>query len=939
MREGKNMKKRIVAFFSIIVLALSMIFIPEATVEATAQEKSNMRWDLSPKNPIFQMTIWESSERLCEVENEWKSVDENLKKNTVPVFGPLFLSGKFEGDKDVEWLERQMDYCEENGIKFGIQTATWNTNKPGWGNEPYWGSIPKEKLREYFQKYKNLTILQQVEVTTGLQFSRERINYMKENIEVCAEFGGLFLYKDQCYSPINGSAYAVLGEQKDLLNTFRENSENCVIMWKGNGIGQHYENQSYAMGYWLSGIVSNWGINCEGWLNVEQGYDTLGSDTAKRRSGGSEACQYRMPEAQFGQMMELCAANGATIYSYEDEWYANSWQGKATPAYEMVLKPFQERIINENLITSKDEMQSKIKVAYYQSELMKNTPELKEDFGTRLYNNLYGIRDIPLEEMKESGVQGEWFPHTGRYYVLPILPHYATEEEKEVFDKVIDHDSYVNKFKNGALLPEYMNSIYPQEYTGSSWAQRIDNKWYLMNPSENKRVSSDFDLKFYTNTADGVSGEMDEHTFAYITESKNSIKVFTDNLRIDKEVLDNQSRVSQTIQITEDGLYDLSAWVAVDDTSATLNMVINDEPRKFVNIPRSKDYKKHSIQSVPLKTGDEVKVYVTGAWGGIDSWGLGNWYGWTNVDDFSLVKQGSDENILMNPSFEDGTDGWKVTFSTKHATNNAYKGNGHIAIEGGPNAFGYDDYDEDHNRFMPDEYHEKYYLDNYDIREVRTVKYVFHGITGTEPKLIVNDEAGNVDYTTEWDEENNLFTVLLSMNGYIDFEVKGVTGDGNHDYELTKNHILNSGFEQTYTQTTSAAYWLTEWDNPESSNVSTDAKEGKYSLQHTKEGKYEVSTYQMVTGLDDGIYELTAQVKSSGGQSYASMYAEQYRVGDKGKSEVKLHAEEIPDWKEIKISDIKVVNGKCKIGFYSKGDADTSLMADSISFVKVGEIE
>lgn len=757
----------------------------------TKIEKAPMRWNLSPENPMFQIMLWEDKNagRECTIEKEWEAVDPSLRENTVPVFGPLFKSGKYVGDEEVEWLERQMDYCERNGIDFMIQTATWATIS-------YWGYIPDYQLARYFEEYEHLIGLQQVEVTTGYEHefydNRYDGQYFKQNIDVCAKYGGIFVYKDQSYNRYTNS-YAILGEKEDLLDKIRENSENCVIMWKANGIGQHYENTSYAMGYWLAGITSNWGVNAEAWLNVEQGYNTIGADAATRKSGGVEGGVFRTPEAQLGQMMMMCAANGATIYSYEDAWQANSWQGEATPAYEMVLKPFQQRLLQEKLIPTKEEVLSKVKVAYHQSELVKDTPEITEDFGVRLYNGLYGIRDYTVEDFEKSGVQFEWFPHTGRYLVLPILPYYATEEELSVFPNIINHDSFVNEYDNGGeKYVDYFNSLYPEEYIGSSWAQKMNNTWFLMNPSENHIKESDFDLPISNGNCSNISGMMDEQTFSYIKENENALKIFASNLRVDKQSLDNQSRIVQNVTVEEDGIYDLSAWVATDDTSATLNISVNDGPREFANISKNNQYQKYQITGIQLEKGDTVKVYLTGAWNS-----------WVDADDFSLEKQGGTENILVNPGFEDGENGWSFEHTSTMAYNNPHGGSNHINLRPGPTAYGWSDTVPEHqnSQFSFSRFFDEYYIHNYDTREMRTTTYVLENVVGDEPELEISGE--NYNYVTNWDETAKTYTITLTYNGYVDMTVRGTSEekpeepenpddsqdeDGNDDQETDKEN-------------------------------------------------------------------------------------------------------------------------------------------------------
>ena len=145
----------------------------------------------------------------------------------------------------------------------------------------------------------------------------------------------------------------------------------------------------------------------------------------------------------------------------------------------------------------------------------------------------------------------------------------------------------------------------------------------------------------------------------------------------------------------------------------------------------------------------------------------------------------------------------------------------------------------------------------------------------------------------------------------------------------TTNHVLNNSFEADgATQTPSN--WST-WPGNSGYDADADYTEtggysGTYRLTHYKASNYEVYTSQTITGLSNGYYTLRAWVISGGGQSKLYMDAKNTGSPDQ---KYNIDAWGWPDWTQIEIPGIQVVNGQCTVGFYSLGNAGNWFSVDS----------
>lgn len=147
------------------------------------------------------------------------------------------------------------------------------------------------------------------------------------------------------------------------------------------------------------------------------------------------------------------------------------------------------------------------------------------------------------------------------------------------------------------------------------------------------------------------------------------------------------------------------------------------------------------------------------------------------------------------------------------------------------------------------------------------------------------------------------------------------------------NYVLNPSFEADRVPLAALAGW-TNWTNQKDGfpggNV-LDGHTGLWAMKQADNVPYQARTHQVVTGLPDGTYTLTAWVRSSGGQKTAELYARDF-----GGAEID-HAinTEIDKWKQVTVSNaIHVTDGRCDIGLYSDAKKGQWVMMDDVSLTK-----
>jgi len=178
---------------------------------------------------------------------------------------------------------------------------------------------------------------------------------------------------------------------------------------------------------------------------------------------------------------------------------------------------------------------------------------------------------------------------------------------------------------------------------------------------------------------------------------------------------------------------------------------------------------------------------------------------------------------------------------------------------------------------------------------------------------------------------------ISSMTGHDFFGVLTPQGNavdiGASEYEPAMNLIVNPSFEFDL-GTVQTPYGWSTWssagqDYADYTQAYADGDSPTYYGAHGVPHSYDVFTYQVLPGLAAGSYQLTAWVKSSGGQSVAWMEVNAYGGA---KRTVTIPASST--WTRVTLSDIAVAAGQARVGFYSIAEAGQWLAFDDVSFTR-----
>ncbi|GAC1593727.1 MAG: glycosyl hydrolase 53 family protein [Hymenobacter sp.] len=151
---------------------------------------------------------------------------------------------------------------------------------------------------------------------------------------------------------------------------------------------------------------------------------------------------------------------------------------------------------------------------------------------------------------------------------------------------------------------------------------------------------------------------------------------------------------------------------------------------------------------------------------------------------------------------------------------------------------------------------------------------------------------------------------------------------------LYNNLVTNPGFEADGKATQTPTGWTTYANttlNPSTAYnadyTETGGQSGTYRLTHYLATAYQVSTYQVKTGLTTGSYTLKAWVRNGGGQKACQLYAKNF-----GGPELDYILPVASAWTQIQITGIQVTNGQCEVGLWSDANAGNYCSLDNVEF-------
>lgn len=442
-----------------------------------------------------------------------------------------------------------MKICAQNRVWTMIQCASGAFNRMP--------DTPEDvsAYEQYFKEYPNFLGFNFAEQywgfdTEGNVSFDNRLRLFAKLLTLCKTYGGyLAVSFADSYHNANKMPVSYMKRNAEL-NTFLSSSpEHFLCFEKYTQKKNFLDIESQCLGAWLSGFVGSYGIRFDssGWVengtkpDIQDGDTqyTIGTSDFVRAAGAIPVAEHLMltgqtlmdgPELSWTE----CSIEGNT--TTVDGYTRRNWQWM--PQWQNITLDLFRKVLDGTIrIMSKDEVMARTKVCYVSTASGSSNDSYRTPAA--LFDGVYrNVKDY-------GGLQGRdanhwlnnrwWMKSTGRY---PTIPTMMTAQG------LTDIGSYMG---NTTAKQKYLNSLFPEEYTGDIYAGRQENSWVTYNPYQYNDVTGSNGIRTLSATTQRATGTI---PFQYNTCESIQLDYAPYSLGIMKEYSDQVTLYLNNYQTT-----------------------------------------------------------------------------------------------------------------------------------------------------------------------------------------------------------------------------------------------------------------------------------------------------------------------------------------------------------------------------------------------------
>lgn len=340
------------------------------------------------------------------------------------------------------------------------------------------------------------------------------MRYHHRLVKIMAKYGRIYQEADGTYK--DDKWQELMDKQGPFV---REYGRYLVLSQKNNIIRRQFYSQSAALGLWLGNLTHQHGAWEDGgfyWQNA--GFKELGV-CAGERSGVLST----MPRNFWDLVCVMGISRGCGLYSLDGQtlmysakaaardpkgaWPSAIWneQGETTDTFKRFVAPLIRATVQHQLIPTKEQVLQNVRLAVYND--MKGGGDAKTwphyvEYGP-LFAATYGFGKLG----NIDGQLWEFFPNTGRYYFIPVLPQGNFPIAPGV------RNVPVSQLQTLAQVKRVFEAAYAAWYEGTALACRVGDTLTILNSHENEDVPETYALPVNAELVQAVSGKVQVHSF------------------------------------------------------------------------------------------------------------------------------------------------------------------------------------------------------------------------------------------------------------------------------------------------------------------------------------------------------------------------------------------------------------------------------------------
>lgn len=323
--------------------------------------------------------------------------------------------------------------------------------------------------------------------------------YTRRLVMLCAKYGMWYHEADGIYT--TDKWYSLMQQQ----GAFMTNYGPYLILSQKNNIciAQHYS-QSASFGLWLSGLTQMHGA----WNDNEFYWNAVGFGALNTSYGERSGLYGHMPDNFWNLCFVMGLSRGCALFNVDGQpfeiWNSSAWQ--------RYMVPLVRAVINHSLVPTKTQVMQNTKLAVYadtnnRSLNTSNYPYYGA-YGP-LFNATYGFETM-TNPITAGGELWEYFPNTGRYGYIPVLPQGNVTWPNGVNITNLA----LTQLQTTHAVSQAFNTAYPTNwYNGDALVSLVGDTLTVLNSWENMDHQQRYDVPLNHGLFQRINGTIEVYSY------------------------------------------------------------------------------------------------------------------------------------------------------------------------------------------------------------------------------------------------------------------------------------------------------------------------------------------------------------------------------------------------------------------------------------------
>jgi hypothetical protein len=518
------MKKKLpINRLRIFALLFITLFFSQMTV--LAQASAPLRRPISPQQPMYLVHIdtWNYADPQKIIDLIPQDIRPFVVMNISLSISHNTTTGQFQvAEYGYEIAKSWLRTCAQNKMWAIVQCAS--------GGMQQFSEFDLSVYEELYRTFPNLIGFNYAEQFWGYDDANDHvsvkwsdgINHFAKLLELSNRFGG-YLVVSWCGNQwsTNINPIGMLKRVPAFATACEKYTENYILCEKYTTTSYQSDMESLCLGAYLSGYSGNYGIR----------YD----DTGWTDATGTHA-NFSMATSGAVHFEHIMLTGQTVVDGPELIWtqcFKETSNLTTADGYKKRNWETFPQFINVSIDNFRKVLDGTVRIPTRQEVINRTKVVIVNDVNNSNNNDTYSSPQTLFEGLYRMDGDGNYefnkyfFKKTGRYPTIPTVFRLDDEMAKS-FQYQVNRSQYATRWPSVTSKVTELNSVFPEEYTGTLYAGRHENGWVIYNPFKTG-VTANASIPFKYNTCERVDLTFSQYTASVMKEFSDHVTFYLSN--------------------------------------------------------------------------------------------------------------------------------------------------------------------------------------------------------------------------------------------------------------------------------------------------------------------------------------------------------------------------------------------------------------------------